>query len=37
MLEAIRNPPFVTEVGQNLLRINAKQRAAVAARDESAS
>jgi ornithine lipid ester-linked acyl 2-hydroxylase len=36
MLEAIRNSPFVTEAEQNLLRFNAKQRAAaVAVRGET--
>lgn len=34
-LEAIRRSPFVTEADQNLLRFNAKQRAALAARAEA--
>ena len=36
MLEAIRKSPFVTEAEQNLLRFNAKQRAAAMAADTAA-
>lgn len=37
MLDAIRRSPFVTEAEQNLLRFNAKQRAAAATRPEEAA